>query len=79
MRRPPVYLFVVMLPFWSNYLIRTYAWIGMLNREGLIQDEPESDETPPALTREPMELPAGRPRRLQPLPRGDEERLLGMH
>lgn len=29
-------LFFVMLPFWSNYLIRTYAWIVLLNREGLI-------------------------------------------
>jgi spermidine/putrescine transport system permease protein len=28
-------LFLVMLPFWSNYLIRTYAWIVLLNREGL--------------------------------------------
>ena len=35
-QRQPVYLFLVMLPFWSNYLIRTYAWIVMLNREGLI-------------------------------------------
>ncbi len=25
-----------MLPFWSNYLIRTYAWIVLLNSEGLI-------------------------------------------
>jgi spermidine/putrescine transport system permease protein len=30
------YLFLVMLPFWSNYLIRTYAWIVLLNREGII-------------------------------------------
>lgn len=30
------YLFLVMLPFWSNYLIRTYAWIVLLNRQGLI-------------------------------------------
>ena len=29
-------LVLVMLPFWSNYLIRTYAWIVLLNREGLI-------------------------------------------
>ncbi len=29
-------LILVMLPFWSNYLIRTYAWIVLLNREGLI-------------------------------------------
>jgi spermidine/putrescine transport system permease protein len=30
------YLILVMLPFWSNYLISTYAWIVLLNREGLI-------------------------------------------
>ncbi|MEQ8666537.1 MAG: ABC transporter permease [Rhodospirillales bacterium] len=36
--RQPVYLFLIMLPFWSNYLIRTYAWIVMLNREGLINN-----------------------------------------
>ncbi|MFZ5960477.1 ABC transporter permease [Pseudomonas sp. QL9] len=35
-RRQAVYLFLVMLPFWSNYLIRTYAWIVLLNREGLL-------------------------------------------
>jgi spermidine/putrescine transport system permease protein len=29
-------LILVMLPFWSNYLIRTYAWMVLLNREGLI-------------------------------------------
>ncbi|MFQ5985230.1 MAG: ABC transporter permease [Alphaproteobacteria bacterium] len=29
-------LVLVMLPFWSNYLIRTYAWIVILNPEGLI-------------------------------------------
>ncbi len=31
-------LVLVMLPFWSNYLIRTYAWIVLLNREGLINN-----------------------------------------
>ncbi len=31
-------LILVMLPFWSNYLIRTYAWIVLLNREGLINN-----------------------------------------
>ena len=30
------YLLLVMLPFWSNYLIRTYALIVLLNREGVI-------------------------------------------
>lgn len=29
-------LILVMLPLWSNYLIRTYAWMVMLNNEGLI-------------------------------------------
>lgn len=29
-------LFTVILPFWSNYLIRTYAWIVLLNRAGLM-------------------------------------------
>ena len=34
-RRQTVLLFFAVLPFWSNYLIRTYAWIVLLNREGL--------------------------------------------
>jgi spermidine/putrescine transport system permease protein len=34
--RQPMLLFFAVLPFWSNYLIRTYAWIVLLNREGLI-------------------------------------------
>ena len=29
-------LFLAILPFWTNYLIRTYAWIVLLNREGLV-------------------------------------------
>ena len=35
-RWQPIILFFAVLPFWSNYLIRTYAWIVLLNREGLI-------------------------------------------
>lgn len=35
-------LILVILPFWSNYLIRTYAWIVMLNREGLINNALEA-------------------------------------
>ena len=35
-RLQPLLLFFAVLPFWSNYLIRTYAWIVLLNREGLI-------------------------------------------
>lgn len=29
-------LVLVILPFWTNFLIRTYAWIVLLNREGVI-------------------------------------------
>lgn len=31
-------LIAVVLPFWTNFLIRTYAWIFLLNREGPIND-----------------------------------------
>lgn len=36
--RQPILLFFAVLPFWSNYLIRTYAWMVLLNREGLINN-----------------------------------------
>lgn len=29
-------LVLVILPFWTSYLIRTYAWIVLLNREGIL-------------------------------------------
>ncbi len=51
---------------------------GFLNRDGLIEPQPHSDAAPPDLTREPMELPADRPLRLQALARGDEGFLLSM-
>ena len=35
-RLQPFFLFIAVLPFWSNYLVRTYAWIILLNREGLV-------------------------------------------
>ncbi len=49
-----------------------------LNRDGLIQEEPHSDETPGDLTRNPLELPANRPLRLQALARGDEGFVLSL-
>ncbi|WP_138423750.1 carbon-phosphorus lyase complex subunit PhnI [Maritimibacter alexandrii] len=49
-----------------------------LNRDGLIQSEPHSDETPPDMTRQPMEYPANRALRLQALTRGDEGFVLSM-
>ena len=33
--RQTALLFLAMLPFWTNYLIRTYAWIVLLNPAGL--------------------------------------------
>jgi spermidine/putrescine transport system permease protein len=29
-------LFLVMIPFWTSFLVRTYAWITILKREGLL-------------------------------------------
>ena len=36
--RQTTLLFLAMLPFWTNYLIRTYAWIVLLNNAGLINN-----------------------------------------
>lgn len=49
-----------------------------LKGEDIIQDEPQSDEVPGDLTREPMAFPADRDVRLQALARGDEGFVLGM-
>ncbi|MEM9756485.1 MAG: carbon-phosphorus lyase complex subunit PhnI, partial [Pseudomonadota bacterium] len=49
-----------------------------LAQEGLIHAEPEGEETPRDLTREPLEVPADRPLRLQALTRGDEGFVLSM-
>ncbi|MFH1497518.1 MAG: ABC transporter permease [Verrucomicrobiota bacterium] len=39
-RRPPalrnLLLLLVMIPFWTSFLIRTYAWIAILKNEGLL-------------------------------------------
>jgi alpha-D-ribose 1-methylphosphonate 5-triphosphate synthase subunit PhnI len=51
---------------------------GFLNREGLIEETPHDDAAPPDLTREPLEMPAGRALRLQALTRADEGFTLGL-
>jgi putrescine transport system permease protein len=28
----------VILPFWTSFLLRVYAWIGFLRREGVINN-----------------------------------------
>ncbi|PZQ99837.1 MAG: carbon-phosphorus lyase complex subunit PhnI [Cereibacter sphaeroides] len=43
-----------------------------LGQDGLIEDQPPSDDVPGDLTRDPLELPADRPLRLQALARADE-------
>lgn len=52
--------------------------LSFLNRDGLIEAAMPDDAEPADLTREPMELPADRPLRLQALARGDEGFLLGL-
>lgn len=32
----PILLMMVILPFWTSFLIRVYAWIGILKKEGLL-------------------------------------------
>ncbi|MEM7693641.1 MAG: ABC transporter permease subunit [Pseudomonadota bacterium] len=34
----PLLLAAVILPFWTSFLIRVYAWIGILKRDGLINE-----------------------------------------
>lgn len=35
-RWQPILLLLVMLPFWTNFLVRTYAWMILLRNDGLI-------------------------------------------
>jgi putrescine transport system permease protein len=37
-RLQPVLVLLVMLPFWTSFLIRIYAWINILQRDGLLND-----------------------------------------
>ena len=34
----PALLMLVILPFWTSFLIRVYAWIGILNNDGLLNN-----------------------------------------
>ena len=34
----PTLLMLVMLPFWTSFLLRVYAWIGLLSEGGLVAD-----------------------------------------
>jgi spermidine/putrescine transport system permease protein len=35
-RRQGLWLLLVMIPFWTNFLVRTYAWMFILRTEGLL-------------------------------------------
>jgi putrescine transport system permease protein len=35
-RLQPILIMLVILPFWTSFLIRVYAWIGILKQEGLL-------------------------------------------
>jgi putrescine transport system permease protein len=37
-RARPSLLMLVVLPFWTSFLIRVYAWTGLLNSNGLVND-----------------------------------------
>jgi spermidine/putrescine transport system permease protein len=45
-------LVLVVLPFWTNFLIRTYAWIVLLNSEGPLNDALVSS----GLVHQPLQL-----------------------
>ena len=35
-RRQSIWLFLVLIPFWTNFLVRTYAWMVILRAEGFL-------------------------------------------
>jgi putative spermidine/putrescine transport system permease protein len=37
-RRAEILLFLVLLPFWTSLLVRTVAWVVLLQREGVVND-----------------------------------------
>jgi len=37
-RRQTLLLMLIMIPFWTNFLIRIYAWIAILGNEGFLND-----------------------------------------
>lgn len=37
-RNQPLRLFLIIVPFWTNFLVRVYAWISILGTEGFLND-----------------------------------------
>ncbi len=59
-RRPPVWrerlILLVMIPFWTSFLIRTYAWIAILKSEGLLNGLLQASGAVPRIFPEPLAL-----------------------
>lgn len=59
-RRRPAWrerlLMLVMIPFWTSFLIRTYAWIAILKSEGLLNGLLKASGVVPHLLAEPLNL-----------------------
>jgi putrescine transport system permease protein len=34
----PIFLFLIILPFWTSFLLRVYAWMGLLSDQGTINN-----------------------------------------
>ncbi|TAG31153.1 MAG: ABC transporter permease [Verrucomicrobia bacterium] len=49
-------LFLVMVPFWTSFLIRTYAWIAILKSEGLLNAVLASSGVVPSIFPEQLAL-----------------------
>jgi spermidine/putrescine transport system permease protein len=41
-----IYIFLVLIPFWTNFLVRTYAWKFILNNNGLLNTILQALELP---------------------------------
>jgi putrescine transport system permease protein len=44
----PTLMMLVILPFWTSFLIRVYAWMGILDQEGLSEPVPALDRPDPS-------------------------------
>ncbi|MFO7536942.1 MAG: ABC transporter permease [Chloroflexota bacterium] len=44
--RRTIYIFLVLIPFWTNFLVRTYAWKFILNNNGLLNTILQALELP---------------------------------
>jgi len=55
-RRRNQLLLLVMIPFWTNFLIRTYAWYTILQRQGLLNGMLQSLHLIPSVIHAPLDL-----------------------